>query len=1031
MSRSSKKGKMSNRVFTTIWSSVLAVLLVAVCITNYFLTGPLYTVMNMYFGKSKAVISNKGGNSSSQYYKSNYPSKDQLQSDAQSKVEQIEGEGLVLLKNDNNVLPLSENGQAVSKDNPAKVTLFGRTSVDPIYTGSGSATTQNARVDYRTAFEKDNIKVNDTMYNFYKDHPKTKQDRSVKMMTPMGEKTVQYKGRGFVSAAGIAEFVSDPIAEVPAKDFTSALPSSFKNYNDAAIVVLGRVGGEGCDLPTDMSQYATDANDKNKTYLQLNTDEISLLKYVKQQKDAGVFKKVVVILNTANTIEAGFLNDPSYGIDAALWVGCFGDNGASAIASALTGKISPSGRLVDTYLYNQKQDPTFQNFNPSTYTNVNGKIEGSVSQQVGSFVQYEEGIYVGYRYYETAAAEAKAGNYKGFDYSKQVQYPFGYGLSYTSFHMAFDGTPTYSDGMFTFKVKVTNSGKTYSGKQVVQIYSEAPYTKGGIEKSKVVLSAFAKTDVLAPGQSQTLTLTIRRDDLASYDYKNNKCYVLDPGAYKFYLSDNAHSWNSISISDTDKYFEYNLDKIIYNGNNHRTSDAVTATNQFDNVSAAFKDKPEKGFATNMSRDDFAGTFPTAPTKSELIASNSVKTALETPFDPKTDKQLGDQNGSLVYASQTPKTDQKNGLGLVDLRGLDYNDKKWESLLDELSLKDMTNLLANAGYNTAEILNIAKPASIDYDGAVGWSTWVTANGGQATATGFAAVEILAATFNTDLARQEGEIIGEEGLVNGFNGWYAPAANTHRSAFGGRNYEYYSEDGLLSGKMAAGEVSGAAQYGTYSYLKHFAMNDKEDKRMGLATFANEQAIREIYLRPFEICVKEATTPIQYISDKNGTLATKNIKATTAIMSSYNLIGTTWSGGNYSLLTKVLKDEWGFRGMVLTDYYGGDRYMSPDQSIRAGANMMLNTFANGMVTDFSSPTGLAAIRSAVHGVLYAEANSSAMQGVAPGARLYYPLSGWQKCLIAGDIVFALILIAGIVWIVYRRKKNKHEEEAVQIVA
>ena len=712
-------------------------------------------------------------------------------------------------------------------------------------------------------------------------------------------------------------------------------------------------------------------------------------------------------------MEIGFLNDEAYGIDAAVWVGCIGDQGANAVAKVLNGTVNPSGRTVDTYVSDLTKDPTYVNFDDTFYNNIDGSIGGYES---GRFNEYEEGIYVGYRYYETAAAEAMDGNYDGFNYDEAVVYPFGYGLSYTTFEKEYEGTPSYNDGTFTFNVKVTNTGDV-AGKDVVEIYEESPYTKGGIEKSKVVLAGFAKTNMINPGESENVTIEVKAEDLASYDYKNNKAYVLDEGEYKFYLSDNSHSWASIDAEDSSKVYTHDFDAWVFDKDNKRSTDLIAATNQFDDVSVEFVDVPTEGKPLNFSRADFAGTFPTAPTEADMTAEDYIKTAHETVYDENTNKETGNVEGSVAYTDKMPTTKANNGIQLISLRGLDYNDPAWDLLLDELDMSTVANMLANAGYNTAELTDIGKPATLDYDGPMGWSTWVSASGKDAICLGFPAEEVLAATWNEALAEEMGQIIGEQGLYNGFNGWYAPAMNTHRNAFAGRNYEYYSEDGLLAGKMAASEVSGVMKYGSYCYLKHFALNDKEDGRNGIATWANEQAIREIYLKPFEVAVKEAKADVNYY-DEDGNLQTSTIKAATAIMSSYNRIGCTWSGARYGLMTTILRDEWGFDGAVLTDYYGGSAYMDPDSGIRAGNDLMLNTFADGSLSDQKSATGVAAMRRAAHNTLYMVVNSNAMQGIVPGSTVTYQLATWQKCLIAGDIVAAAIVILGIVLILKKRK-------------
>ncbi|MCD7750123.1 MAG: glycoside hydrolase family 3 C-terminal domain-containing protein [Oscillospiraceae bacterium] len=998
------KGKRS----TVILTVVMALVLVLAIVVNIVLTGPLYTVMNMYFGKGDIIISDET-DANSTYYTSQYSSAEEMLEASQTLATEIEGEGIVLLKNDNDALPLSSEETSVS--------LFGRTSVDPIYTGAGSAATESSPGDYKTALEENGCSVNEELYDFYAIHELSPEVIQTTMMTGYGEMSVEYTGRGFISSMGAATFVNDIIAEVPIEDYPDSLLDTYAQYGDAALVFIGRVGGEGCDLPTDMSEHATREEDMDKTYLELDSREIEMLEYVKAQKDAGTISKIIVVCNTANALELDFLYDDAYGINAAVWVGCIGDQGSVALAQVLNSTINPSGRTVDTYVSDLTADPSFQNFDDTYYTNVDGTIGGYES---GCFNDYEEGIYVGYRYYETAAAEAEAGNYDGFDYDSAVVYPFGYGLSYTTFSMEYDGTPSYEDGTFTFNVTVTNTGDV-AGKQVVQIYAETPYTYGGIEKSKVVLVAFAKTSTLEPGTSETVTLTVERDNLASYDYKVNGCYVLDSGDYAFYLSENAHSWASLDADDTDMVYTWTLDStIVFDEDNARASDEVAALNQFDEVSAVFVDEATEGSPLNMSRVDFAGTFPTAPTEADTTAEEEIKNALETVFDEDADTQLGNVEGSLVYATETPASGADNGLDLIDLRGLDYDDDAWDLLLDELDYASVQNMLANAGYNTAELTEVGKPATLDYDGPMGWSTWVSASGGDAICIGFPAEEVLAATWNVDLAYDMGLMVGEQGLYNGFNGWYAPAANTHRSAFGGRNYEYFSEDGLLAGKMAAQEISGAMQMGVFCYMKHFALNDKDDGRNGIAVFANEQAIREIYLRPFEIAVKEATYTITY-NDEDGNATTKEIKACTGIMSAYNRIGTTWAGATYGLQTQILRNEWGFEGAVISDYFGGSAYMDTDQGLRAGNDLMLNTFADGSLTDTTSATSLTAQRNAAHNILYMVVNSNAMQGIASGSSISYALATWQKALIAGDVVVAVLLILGVVLIMKKRKAVK----------
>ena len=460
--------------------------------------------------------------------------------------------------------------------------------------------------------------------------------------------------------------------------------------------------------------------------------------------------------------------------------------------------------------------------------------------------------------------------------------------------------------------------------------------------------------------------------------------------------------------------------MVYNQDNKRPSDQVAAVNQFDQVFDVFTDTPEEGAPLNMTRADFAGTFPTAPTAADMEADEATKTDLETMFDEKTDPTLGNVEGSIVYTDEMPATGASNGLTLIDLRGKDYDDPSWDLLLDELNMSEVANMLANAGYNTAEMLSIVKPATLDYDGPMGWSTWVSAAGGDAVCLGFPAQEVLAPPGARIWPMRWARWWASRACTTASTAWYAPAMNTHRSAFAGRNYEYYSEDGLLSGKMAASEVSGAMEKGVYCYLKHFALNDKEDGRNGMATFANEQAIREIYMKPFELCVKEASATINYTGE-DGQMTSREIKAATAIMSAYNCIGTQWSGGNYGMMTQVLRNEWGFEGAVISDYYGGNAYMDPDEGVRAGNDLMLNTFADGSLSDTSSATGVTAMRNArpqcaLHG-------GQQQRHAGHHLRRDHPLrlAGWQKALIAGDVVVAVIVVAGAALLLRKKKTAK----------
>jgi beta-glucosidase len=695
-------------------------------------------------------------------------------------------------------------------------------------------------------------------------------------------------------------------------------------------------------------------------------------------------------------MELGVLENDEQ-VDAVLWVGSPGQTGFNAVGAVLNGTINPSGRTVDIYPADLTKDPTFVNFGFYQYSNINENNANGNAY----FVQYEEGIYMGYRYYETAAVE-------GFiNYDEAVVYPFGYGLSYTAFDWEISDKKLGNvEGEITVDVKVTNTGDV-AGKDVVQMYYSAPYNAGGIEKAEVVLGDFAKTKLLAPGESDTVTLTLAVEDMASYDYETEKSYVLEEGEYGIRIQSDSHT-----MKDGIEEITYEVNKtIVYSGDDHRASDEVEVTNQFDDVNALFTDTAKEGYITNMSRADFAGTFPTAPTAADLTANDDIIDG----FRAYVAKDHEDPNAVM------PTTGAKNGLQLIDLRGVDYHDPSWELLLDQITPEDVTKIILNGAYNTAAIDTIGKPATVDLDGPAGISSFM----GNTNGTAYPSAVVIASTYNVDLAYEMGEMVGNEALNLGVNGWYAPAMNTHRNQFAGRNFEYYSEDAVIGGKIGAACVSGAASKGVYAFIKHYALNDQETNRVnnGVSTWANEQAIREIYLRPFEIIVKKATNTLKYISDEQGTVSEKEMKGTTALMSSFNRIGATWAGGSKPLMQTVLREEWGYEGIVITDF-NLYPYMYTDQGIAAGSDLMLTFESMKTIEDASSATAVTNLRKAAHNILYTVVNSNAMNGIVPGTIITYTMATWEKVLIGADIAIAILLLAGFSWVVIRVRKYKESK-------
>lgn len=950
MEEKQKKPKMSNKKFLAIWTPVLAVVLILAVALNIGMN--IFSgYVDLFLGTGDMIVTKTEGSEDwdSEYYTLDY-TKGDVKKAANALVEEIEGEGIVLLKN-NGVLPLAEK---------ASVTLLGRDAADPVYGGSGSGAVKlDTVVDLKSGLENAKFKINKTVYDLLAAYATTQPKGVIPMDKP--EECTFY------------------IGEMPVSGYTADAVSSFASYGDAAIVVIGRGGGEGGDLTRDMDGW-----DENyvagQHQLELNQDEKDMLELAKQH-----FDNVVVLINASTSMELGVLEDDP-GVDAILWVGSPGQTGFNAVGSVLAGAVNPSGRTADIYPADFTKDPTFVNFGHYQYSN----ISSANASGNGFFVQYEEGIYIGYRYYETAAAE-------GFiNYDEAVVYPFGYGLSYTDFTWTVAGQRLGGvDGTIEVDVTVTNTGSV-AGKDVVQLYYTAPYTPGGIEKAEVVLGDFAKTSLLDPGASETVTLTLPVEEMASYDYLTNKAYVLDAGDYILSVRSDSHT-----VKDGCAPISYNVGRtVVYSGDAHRASDLSAVTNQFDDISA--------GITVNMSRADFAGTFPTAPQGADFEASEATIAGFQV-------YKAADHEDP---AAAMPTLGADNGLSLIDMRGLPYDDESWDLLLDQLSKRNLTKLILNGMYATVDLRSVGKPATVDFDGPAGISSYMTA----LSSTAYPSEVVIASTFNTELVYRMGVMVGNEGLANKVTGWYAPAMNLHRSPFAGRNFEYYSEDPLLSGKMGAACVSGASSKGMFCTIKHFAVNDQETNRVnnGVSSWVNEQAMRELYLKPFEYTVKNATQTIKVISDDQGTISEVPMKGCTAVMSSFNRIGATWAGGSVPLMTNVLRGEWGFEGLAITDFDLYD-YMYPDQSIAAGTDLILSTDAMKSLEDTESATALTNLRNAAHNILYTVAHSNAMNGISPGTIITYTEAPWRTGLMIGNAAVGVLWLAALAWVVVRVKKNK----------
>ena len=927
----------------------LAILLALTIVVNLICTGPMSTMLDLVSGSGTIT--------------------EETSAKATELVNEITADGVVLAKDEDGILPVASG---------SKLNVFGWASTNPCYggTGSGALNTAYPVTDLLTGLHDAGIETNEELSKFYTDY---KADRP--------------------SVGMVAQDWTLPEPNVSL--YTDEMMENAKAFSDTAMVVITRVGGEGADLPTDMASvvdgswirrvaqaygsergtayyngtYDDSLNegndwDKGDHFLQLSNREEDLLDLV-----TANFDNVILVYNGANAFQMDFLKDYPQ-IKGVLLCPGTGQSGVEGFGKVVSGEVNPSGRTVDTYVSNLKNAPWWNNFGDFKYTNTEElNSDSSFFDPEGttpSFVNYVEGIYVGYKFYETAADEGL------INYDDEVVFPFGYGLSYTSFTKEMSGIT--NDGTnLNFTVTVTNTGSV-AGKDVVEIYSDPPYTNGGIEKSSANLLDFAKTNELAPGESQTIEFSIPVEDLASYDYQTNGCYVLEAGDYVISANDDSHN-----VADSKTYTV--ASDIVYNESNKRGSDAVAATNEFDFA---------EGEITYLSRaDGFANYAEATAAPATYEMTDEQKAAFDNAH---TYTEAGYQNDDDANAADIT-TGAKNGLKLVDLRGVDYNDAKWDQLLDQMTIDEMQQTIGFGGYQTAAVSSIEKVRTNDCDGPASINNNFTGVG----SVGFPAATLIGMTWDKELAYAFGDSIGEMANEMDTSGWYGPAMNIHRTAFAGRNFEYYSEDGVLSGRMASNAILGAQEHGVYAYMKHFALNDQEGNRTSMAaTWSNEQAIREIYLKPFEISVKDADCH--------------------AVMSSFNYIGTRWAGGCKELLKNVLRGEWGFVGFVETDYFGVYGYMTADQGVRNGSDLMLCTTGN----DFNTVTVLTnsskqALREASKNILYTVVNSRAYaaENLNPG------MAKWEIIMIGADVLVALLIVALEIKTFKSYKKRKEEEE------
>ena len=867
---------------------------------------------------------------------------DETNEEAAEVAEEIMEDGIVLLKNES-LLPLNET---------KKLNIFGWESINPAYGGAGSGGINDLYdiVSLNQGLENAGFSINQELVDFYNNYGADNPEMSIQKQ-------------------------SWTLPEPPVDTYSDELIKSAKEYSDVAAVVLSRKAGEGHnDIPMDVRKAAYDNNSdeyddfpEGEHYLQLSQTERDMVDMV-----CSNFDNVIVIYNGANQFELGFADEYPQ-IKSVVWCPGTGNVGFNALGKVFSGEVNPSGKTPDTFIYDMTTAPWWNNAEKTEYTNladmaVEGMNAGTAQVYAPAFTNYVEGIYVGYKYYETAAQEG------AIDYDKTVQYPFGYGLSYTEFEQKM-GELEEKDGQISVDVEVTNTGDV-AGKDVVEVYYKPPYTNGGIEKASANLIEFAKTDLLQPGESQIVTATFSIEDMASYDENHAKAYVLEKGDYAISINSDSHTVLDQKTYTADK-------DVVYKGENKRASDDTAATNVFEDA---------KGDVTYLSRADHFANYEeatAAPASAELGEPYVSEYHLNSNFDKTT--YLNDED-------VMPTTGADNGLTLADMRDADYDDPRWEKLLDQLTVDEMTNMIAMAGYQTAAMDSVGKVATLDFDGPAAINNNFTGVG----SIGFPIEVVVASTWNKELAQAWGEYMGKISQEMGAEGWYAPGMNTHRTAFGARNYEYFSEDGVLAGNMGAKAVEGARKYGVYSYIKHFALYEGNAKMVSV--WSNEQAIREIYLKPFEISVKQG--------------------GANAVMVSWSFLGDKWTGESSNLMNTVLRDEWGFRGMALTDFFrnNGHGFMNADAALANGVDAMLSTF-NGEENNVANPehpTAVLQMRNACKNVMYTVVSSWAYDGEHEETCM----ENWKKAGIGIDIVIALFMAGMEVLVIRGYKKRKNAE-------
>ncbi len=961
-----KAYKRNKRRYVTLWKTLCIILAIVLVIS-----GIGSVVMNMFDNTMAALMGGsfwelENEDPGAIYYEMDFDTNEEMYEYGDLLCRQVEAEGAALLVN-NGALPLAAG---------AKVSTLSSNSVNLVYGGTGSGNVDASKADnLKVALEKSGFVVNETLWDFYTTGAGSAYNRDASA----GESAV---------LAG-----QSSIAEVPMDVYPEDVKNSIAEYGDAVIITISRVGGEGYDL--EFTEY---------NYLALSEEEKAMMKYASDLKAEGKVKSVVVLINTSNALQVDFLKDAELDIDAVLWIGGVGISGTNAVTDILAGKVNPSGSLVDTYCYDNYSSPAMQNFVPTVYEGYDG---ANIPSHASTYMIYQEGIYVGYKYYETRYEDyvMGTGNAGDYAYGDDVAFPFGFGLSYTNFEYSdMKGVYNAETDQYELTVTVTNKGDA-AGKETVQVYSQAPYTQydkdNGVEKASVNLVGFTKTDIIEAGASETVTVYVDKRDLASYDTYGAGTYILDEGEYYLTIATDAHNAVNNTLAakgftpdstegrmdaEGDASLVYKWTQDAFDATTYSTSlNGTEITNQVSDADINLYDGVEEDI-TYLSRNDWQGTWPTEILKIKLTET-LIAALQDVQYDP-----------ADYETVPMPTLGADNGLKLYDMIGKDYDDPMWEQLLDQLTFDEMVAMIGDSFHWRMPDESVNAPGARDENGPQGLTAAIFGAGlGDVEPTAFTSEDVMAATFNTELMYEVGNMIANNCLAADVVALYGPGSNTHRTPYSGRNFEYYSEDGFLAGEIGGAEIQGIQDKGVDVVIKHFALNDCEQERLGQAAWVGEQAAREIYLKAFQKPLEEC--------DGNG------------VMTAYTRWGATWSGGHKGLMTNIMRKEWGNQGMSITDNVL-ITYVTGAAGVLAGTttyDAMLPYINNELPKFENDPVMVTAMREACHHNLYALANSSAMNGIGPDTtvKAITPgvISAVQTLCIVSAVLFVLALVMRII--------------------